>query len=99
MIAAGLAALGFVLCPPFFEVEIGIHSIVNMILMMVGIVVYMILHEIIHGVFMKAFSGLQTFTVLLDFTPTRAATRSLTAGNISSSRLRPWSSLVSFLPC
>ncbi|PKM40354.1 MAG: hypothetical protein CVV04_03900 [Firmicutes bacterium HGW-Firmicutes-9] len=59
VIAAGVAALGFVFCPPFFEVEIGIHSIVNMILMMVGIVVYMILHEIIHGVFMKAFSGLK----------------------------------------
>jgi hypothetical protein len=59
VIAGVVTALGFVLCPSFLEVEIGIHTIVEVILMLAGIVVYMILHEIIHGVFMKAFSGLK----------------------------------------
>ncbi|MBA4348152.1 MAG: hypothetical protein C0413_04810 [Clostridiales bacterium] len=60
LVIAGVAiALGFVLCPPFLEVKIGIPTIFGMVFMVIGIVVYMILHEIIHGVFMKAFSGLK----------------------------------------
>lgn len=57
VIAGGVTVLGFVLCPPFIEIEIGIHSIVSIIAVAAGIVLYMILHELIHGVFMKAFSG------------------------------------------
>ena len=59
VIAGGVAALGFVLCPPFIEVTIGIHTVLSMTFLIVGIIVYMILHELIHGVFMKAFSGLK----------------------------------------
>jgi hypothetical protein len=59
VIAGAVTAVGFLVCPPFLEVMIGIHTIFQIILMMAGIVVYMILHEIIHGVFMKAFSGLK----------------------------------------
>ncbi len=58
LVIAGLVgALGFVLCPPFIEVEIGIHTIVSVTVIVIGTVLYMILHEMIHGVFMKAFSG------------------------------------------
>ena len=56
-ITAVAAVVGFVLCPPFSEIEIGIRTIVSMISISVGIVLYMILHELIHGVFMKGFSG------------------------------------------
>ena len=58
-IAAGVGMLGFVLCPPFDEIHLGIHNIVSMIVTVIGIIGYMILHELIHGVFMKAFSGLR----------------------------------------
>ena len=54
-----MSALGFVLCPPFTEMQIGIHTIVSLIAISAGIVLYMILHELIHGVFMKNFSGLK----------------------------------------
>lgn len=57
LIAGLVGALGFVFCPPFHEIEIGIHTIVSMIVITIGTVLYMILHELIHGVFMKAFSG------------------------------------------
>jgi hypothetical protein len=58
-IAGVVAVLGFVFCPPFTEVEIGIHSIVGMVLMVGGVILYMVLHELIHGVFMKSFSGMK----------------------------------------
>ena len=58
LVIAGLVgALGFVFCPPFIEVEIGIHTIASVTVILIGTVLYMILHEMIHGVFMKAFSG------------------------------------------
>ncbi|MEA4913999.1 MAG: DUF3267 domain-containing protein [Christensenella sp.] len=57
LITGALAALGFVFCPPFVEITIGIHTIFNMAFWMIGIIAYMIFHELIHGVFMKAFSG------------------------------------------
>jgi hypothetical protein len=58
-ITAVVVALGFALCPPMFEqkIEIGIHTIIGMIALCFGVVLYMILHELIHGLFMKAFSG------------------------------------------
>ena len=59
IITGVMIVLGFVICPSFAEFEIGIHTIVGIILMTIGIVVYMILHEVIHGVFMKAFSGIR----------------------------------------
>ena len=54
-----LIALGFVLCPPFSEFRFGIHTVLGIITMLVGTILYMILHEVIHGVFMKAFSGVK----------------------------------------
>lgn len=59
VITATVVALGFVLCPPFVEIEIGIHTIASMVGVTAGIILYMILHELIHGVFMKGFSGLK----------------------------------------
>ena len=56
-IGAAATALGFALSPAFTEVEIGIHTVIELTLLFVGIVVYMVVHELIHGVFMKAFSG------------------------------------------
>ncbi len=57
LITGALAVLGFVFCPPFVEITIGIHTIINMVIWMIGIIAYMIFHELIHGVFMKTFSG------------------------------------------
>ncbi len=53
----GMVALGFFICPPFSEMEIGLHTVLGILIMIAGIILYMALHEIIHGVFMKAFSG------------------------------------------
>lgn len=58
-IAAVMTVLGFLICPPFSKAEIDIHKIIGIALMIVGIVCYMVLHEIVHGVFMKAFSGIK----------------------------------------
>jgi len=57
VITGALFALGFVLCPPFVEITIGIHTVFNMAFLVIGMIAYMIFHELIHGVFMKAFSG------------------------------------------
>ncbi|NLI54685.1 MAG: DUF3267 domain-containing protein [Clostridiales bacterium] len=57
LIAGAVTALGFLICPPFSEVEIGIHTILGIVLLLIGILLYMVLHEVVHGVFMKAFSG------------------------------------------
>jgi hypothetical protein len=59
LIAGAVAALGFALCPPFTEIRIGIQGIFGMLFMLAGAVLYMVLHELIHGVFMKAFSGMK----------------------------------------
>lgn len=59
LITAIVTALGFALCPPFVEIELGIHTVVSMIAIFAGVVLYMILHELIHGMFMKAYSGLK----------------------------------------
>jgi hypothetical protein len=59
VIAGAAAALGFALCPPFIEIGIGIHQIIGILLTAALAIVYMILHELIHGVFMKAFSGIK----------------------------------------
>ena len=75
VIAGGVAALGFAICPPFTEIQIGISTIVHMIASVIGIVGYMVLHELIHGVFMKAFSGLKPrygFTGLYAFAGSNA---------------------------
>ena len=57
LITGALIALGFVVCPPFVEFRIGIHTIFNMAFLVIGVIAYMIFHELIHGAFMKAFSG------------------------------------------
>lgn len=58
-ITGAMIALGFVLCPPFSEFRFGIHTVLGIITMLAGIILYMVLHEVIHGVFMKAFSGIK----------------------------------------
>ncbi len=57
LITGVLAALGFVFCPPFENVRLGIHTVFGMVFLVIGVILYMILHELIHGVFMKTFSG------------------------------------------
>lgn len=52
-----MTALGFVFCPPFSGFRFGIHTMLGITLTLAGLFVYMVLHEIVHGVFMKAFSG------------------------------------------
>ena len=56
-IMGGMTALGFMLCPSFSEFRFGIHTMLGITFMLAGIVLYMVLHEIVHGMFMKAFSG------------------------------------------
>lgn len=56
-IMAVMVAVGFLICPPFSELELSFSKFLNVVLMLAGIVVYMALHEIVHGVFMMAFSG------------------------------------------
>jgi hypothetical protein len=75
VIAGGVTVVGFMICPPFREVQIGIYTVISMIVTMIGIVGYMVLHELIHGVFMKAFSGLKPrygFTGLYAFAGSNA---------------------------
>ena len=57
LIMGGMAVLGIFICPPFTQIVIGLHQLLGLLLMVAGIFLYMVLHEIIHGVFMKAFSG------------------------------------------
>jgi hypothetical protein len=75
VIAGGVGVLGFVLCPPFDEIHVGIQTAIRLLVISVGIIGYMILHELIHGVFMKAFSGLKPrygFTGLYAFAGSNA---------------------------
>ncbi len=57
MITAAMTALGFALCPPFQGNGVSIHTIIGVVLTLFGIAAYIVLHEAVHGVFMKAFSG------------------------------------------
>ncbi|MDD3663601.1 MAG: DUF3267 domain-containing protein [Candidatus Pacebacteria bacterium] len=57
-IAIGMGVLGFALCPPFSG-SLGIHTILNTLLFLVSVLLYTVLHELIHGVFMKSFSGVK----------------------------------------
>ena len=59
VVAGVVGVVGFLICPPFSEIQIGIHTVISLIITSVGVIGYMILHELIHGVFMKAFSGLK----------------------------------------
>ena len=59
LIMAGMIALGFVLCPPFTFVALGFHTMINTVLLLASIFLYMLFHELIHGVFMKGFSGVK----------------------------------------
>lgn len=54
-----MLALGFIICPPFTSFAFGVGSLLTAILMVACVVVYMILHEMVHGVFMKGFSGVK----------------------------------------
>jgi len=58
-ILCGMAALGFAICPPFTNLFLGIQTIINTILLLVSILLYMVLHELIHGILMKSFSGVK----------------------------------------
>jgi hypothetical protein len=57
LIMCGMAGLGFALCPPFEEQHIGVHTVIGIALTLFGVLIYIVLHEVVHGVFMKAFSG------------------------------------------
>ncbi len=59
VIAGGVGVIGFLICPPFSEIQIGIQTAIRLLITTIGVIVYMVLHELIHGVFMKAFSGLK----------------------------------------
>jgi len=54
-----MIAFGFIICPPFTNFSFGISSLLTVILMVACVVVYMILHETVHGIFMKGFSGVK----------------------------------------
>jgi hypothetical protein len=52
-----MIALGFFICPPLTELVLNVDKLISTALLIVGIVFYMILHELVHGAFMQAFSG------------------------------------------
>ena len=58
-ILCGMLALGFAICPPFSKLLLGVQSIINTILLLASILLYMILHELVHGILMKAYSGVK----------------------------------------
>lgn len=75
LLAAGmmvlLFVLGTVLVPPFAQLlpllDDSLRFLLYMALLLVGLVVYIVLHELVHGVFMRAFSGVKPtygFTLL-----------------------------------
>ena len=53
-----LLPLGFVLAPPLAW-EIRLPRLLPMLLTLMGIVAYLVVHELVHGVFMKAYSGVK----------------------------------------
>ena len=56
-LTAAMVALGFVLGPKDERTVIGFHMLAYLALLLLAIVAYMLLHELIHGVAMQAFSG------------------------------------------
>jgi hypothetical protein len=56
-ISAAMIVLGFVVGPSFMEFTFSLTSVLLFGVLIVGIVFYMILHELVHGAFMQAFSG------------------------------------------
>lgn len=54
-----MIALGFLLCPSSGSLRVGLGTFLSIGALLVGIVFYMILHELVHGVFMQAFSGVR----------------------------------------
>jgi len=58
-IVIALAALGIVLSPPLTGIFLGVQTVINTILLLASVLLYMILHELIHGVLMKGFSGIK----------------------------------------
>ena len=52
-----MLALGFVLCPKWSGAVIGFQMLLYLVLLLLGIVAYMVFHELIHGVTMQIFSG------------------------------------------
>lgn len=59
VIVIALAALGIVLSPPFTGIFLSVQTVINTILLLASVLLYMILHELIHGVLMKGFSGIK----------------------------------------
>ncbi len=55
----GMAAFGFAICPPFTGFLLGVQTIINTILLLASVLLYMLLHELIHGILMKGFSGVK----------------------------------------
>ena len=58
-IMCGMIALGFLICPPFTKLLLGLQTILNIILLLACTMLYMILHELVHGILMKAYSGVK----------------------------------------
>ena len=56
-ITAVMVALGFLFSPPSGSLRVDVGTFLSIGALFVGIVFYMILHELVHGVFMQAFSG------------------------------------------
>ncbi len=54
-----MLALGFLICPPFTEFTIGAHTLVSIGLTIVGVIVYMAAHELVHGALMRTYSGVR----------------------------------------
>ncbi len=58
-ILCGMVALGFAICPPFSKLLLGVQTIINIILLLASVMLYIILHELVHGILMKAYSGVK----------------------------------------
>ncbi|MEN6593854.1 MAG: DUF3267 domain-containing protein [Clostridiaceae bacterium] len=56
-ITAAMIVFGFVIGPHKFQITFGLDSLLLFGVMLIGIVFYMILHELVHGAFMQGFSG------------------------------------------
>lgn len=56
-ISAAMIVLGFAIGPSVMEFTFSITSVLLVGVFFAGIVFYMILHELVHGAFMQAFSG------------------------------------------
>ena len=58
-ILCGMVAIGFAICPPFTDLFLGLQTIINVILFLASVLLYIILHELVHGILMKAYSGVK----------------------------------------